>query len=125
MDEILHGAIIEDFLHENFKIEEEFKLIGFKEENNLKIKIVRFSQNEMKTKIKKLQKFMIVPEAYMYIYDNNDRLIFVFKEKVFYILKSKETWTSMIEYAKSLNIPEETFENLEINFKEDKKHLIE
>ena len=119
MNDILHGVILQKSLEENFEIEKLFKIIG----DNNGIKVVKVIANDLKGKINKLQSVMLEGNWYIHFYDNNDKLIVVFKEKIFYILKSKDTWNSMLEYAESLNIPKEQLEISPLYFKEEESYL--
>lgn len=116
MRDILHGVILVKSLKSDFELEKNFKMVGHIGDS---IKIVRVNTNDLKNKINLLKEAMVDNHYYIHFYDNNDKLIVVFKEKTFYLIKSKETWKNMLEYAKSLGISEEQMNIETLYFKDE------
>lgn len=116
MRDILHGVILLKSLKSDFELEKKFKMVGSIGEN---IKVVRVNTIDLKNKINLLREALIDINWYAHFYDNNDKLIVVFKEKTFYILKAKDTWRNMLEYAKSIGIPEEQMDIYPLYFKDE------
>jgi len=56
--------------------------------------------------LKKLQENMVKGKFYFHFY-RDDELIVAFKERIFKVPTDKNTWKEMIEFGKSIGIPEE------------------
>ena len=62
---------------------------------------------ELADAINNIQKMMKTDKPYYSHFYNDEKVLVVFKDKVFEATSHKSTWKSIIEYGKHLGIPEE------------------
>ena len=98
-----HGIIV-NVSQKDKSIFDRLKIIGEKKSLGWILYKVEVKPGEIKKKIKEFQENM-VEGFYFHFYINNE-LIVVFNKKVFYAKTDKSTWDGIIEYGKSLKIPE-------------------
>ena len=120
---IFHGVVVEKSLKEGIVCEDLFKVISMHKSSSWGIKIVELNEDEFDEKISKLQECMDEGTWYEHFYNNSDNLVVVFKEKVFKISKSKDTWQEMLEYGKALEIAEEQLNIFPLDFEDEEGYL--
>lgn len=59
---------------------------------------------------------------YSHLY-NNEKLIVIFKKKIFYMTFNVSTWSEFINYGKSLGIPEEQLKVSPIRFEDEASYF--
>ena len=100
-----HGIIVDKSQYDE-SIFTELKILGSKTSSQGWILYkIEVSPEEIDKTIRKLQQNMVLGSFYCHFYRNAE-LIVVFKEKIFRITPDKLTWKEVIEYGKSLRIPE-------------------
>jgi hypothetical protein len=68
---------------------------------------VEIGDASLEKTISNIQQQMKEDEPYYAHFYNDQKLIVIFKNKVFYVTPQKDSWKEIIEYGKSLNIPKE------------------
>lgn len=101
-----HGILIaQEFNDINFP--EKFKSFAVRQGSEWKIYGVEIEDSELEKTIKEMQLNMLTDKPwYAHLYNDNE-LIVVFKNKVFHVKPHKSTWTEVLDYGKTLGIPEE------------------
>ncbi|MFA5602605.1 MAG: hypothetical protein WDA21_02585 [Bacilli bacterium] len=79
---MFHGVIL-DISLKGIKTENLFKILNTNKNSSWGINIVEVKENELENKIKLLQQYMNVGTWYEHFYDNDNKLIVVFKKRYF------------------------------------------
>ena len=98
-----HGIIV-NVSQKDKSIFDRLKILGEKKLWSWILYKVEIKPKELKKRIKELQENMT--EGFYFHFYRNNELIVVFNKKVFYAKTDKSTWNEIIEYGKSLKIPE-------------------
>jgi hypothetical protein len=112
-----YHAILVDVSQKDKSIFNHLKILGKKEDGGWILYKIGITTNKLKDTIKELQDNLISP-FYFHIY-NEKELIVVFKEKTFRASPDKKSWTKIIAYGSSLNIPKEQLDFYPCKFKEE------
>lgn len=101
-----HGIIIDkQFISPT--IVEDFKTFAKKIDGSWAIYGIEVEDKEIESTMKKIQKETRPNEPWYAHFYNDENLYVVFKEKIFKVKPHKSSWNEIIEYGKTLNIPEE------------------
>ena len=101
-----HGILV-DVSQKDKSIFNNLKILGQKktEDGEWILYKVGVKPEKIDETIKQLQENMV--EGFYFHFYKDEELIVVFKERIFKVKIDKSTWKEMIEYGKSLKIPEE------------------
>ncbi len=99
-----HGILV-DVSQKDKTIFRKLNILSQKKDGSWVLYKVGISPKQINKQIKQLQNNM-VDGFYFHFYREN-KLIVVFKKRIFKVKTDKSTWKDLIEYGKSLNIPEE------------------
>ena len=100
-----HGILIDQEFTDP-KFPEKFKVFSVKQDGSWRIYGVEINESAFRNAIKEIQENMKGDLPwYAHLYNDED-LIVIFKTKIFNVKPHKSTWEQIIEYGKSLNIPE-------------------
>jgi len=101
-----HGIIV-DVSQKDESIFHNLKILGQKktEDGEWTLYKIGVETDKIDEILKKLQENMV--EGFYFHFYKNKELIVVFKKRIFKVKIDKSTWNKIIEYGKSLNIPEE------------------
>jgi len=105
---VYHGILL-DVEFENANFINNFTIFAKRKSTQSEWMIygVIVDENKIDETIKAVQKNLRSNKPYYAHFYRNEKLIVVFKEKVFLISIDKTTWTEVIEYGLSLGIPKE------------------
>lgn len=100
-----HGIIIDqEFKDKGFS--ESFNRFAKKIDGSWVIYGISIENDDLEKEINRIQNNLKDDEPwYSHIY-NDERLIVIFKNKIFYVLPNKSSWRPIIKYGKKLKIPE-------------------
>mgnify|MGYP001567775500 CR=1 FL=1 len=98
-----HGILV-NVSQEDKSIFDELKILGQKKAWGWILYRIEVPSNKINQIIKRLQLNM-VNGLYFHFYKDDD-LIVIFNKKIFKAKTDKSTWKKIIDYGKSLNIPE-------------------
>lgn len=101
-----HGIVIDqEFTNKSFP--ESFKVFARKQDGSWGIYGIEVDDSQLQEAINRIQENMKSDEAwYAHLY-NDERLIVIFKNKVFDVKPHAESWKPIVDYGKKLNILEE------------------
>ena len=122
---IYHAIVIEQSLEDN-KILDNFKILNTKHSDDWNLHILEI--NDIEDAISKIQPAIINNEPYYWhIYDDNNILIIVYKNKIFNLdPKERKTWIDAQNYgAKLLNIPANELDFFPTQFSDESEWLSE
>lgn len=100
-----YRGILVDVSQKNKAIFKELDILSQKEDGDWILYKVSVSEENMEEALKSLQDNLM--EGFYFHFYRNKELIAVFKKKIFRVSTDESTWKEIIEYGKSLNIPEE------------------
>lgn len=98
-----HGILV-DVSQKDKSIFNKIKILGQKKSWGWILYRVGISPNKINQMIKRLQDNMV--KGFYFHFYKDDELIVVFNNKIFKAKTDKSTWKKIINYGKSLNIPE-------------------
>ncbi len=116
-----HGILI-DQSFEDLNFPNKFKVFAKKQDGSWGIYGVEVEDVNLDKVISEIQKQMKSGTWYVHFY-NKEGLIVVFKEKIFRVNKDISIRQEMIEYGKSLGIPEEQLKVSPTNFENEKDYF--
>lgn len=100
-----HGIIV-DASQKNKSVFKNLEIIGEKQAGSWILYKINVEPKKLDEIIKTLQQNMAQGNFYFHFYKNN-KLIVVFKNRIFKTETNKSTWNEIIQYGKNLGIPEE------------------
>ena len=117
-----HGIIIDqEFNDPSFY--SSFKIFGDKKSGSWTLYGIEIEDSQLENTILGIQQNMKTNEPwYAHLY-NDDKLIVIFKNKVFNIKSHASTWQPIIEYGRKLNIPEEQLDFWPNRFQDEKHYF--
>ena len=117
-----HGILIDqEFKDDSFP--QKFKQFDKKQDGSWGIYGIEIGDDQLENTIKEIQEDMKDGENwYVHLY-NKEKLIVIFKNKVFKINKDKESLKQIIDYGKQLNIPEEQLDFQPLQFQDEKDYF--
>lgn len=117
-----HGLIIDkEFIDENFP--NNFKIFNKKRDGSWGIYGIEIEDSELMETINNIQMNMKSDENWYTHFYNNEKLIVVFRNKIFEITPDKGSWQPVIDYGKELNIPEEQLDFWPNKFEDEVKYF--
>lgn len=111
-----HGILV-NVSQKDKSVFNKLKILGQKKDNGWILYRIGVAPNKIEQKIKQLQKNML-GRFYFHFY-KDEELIVVFKKRIFRVKTDKATWKEVIEYGKSLNIPEEQLDFYPCKFEDE------
>lgn len=111
-----HGIIV-DASQRDKSIFDKLKILGKQKDEDWILYRIEVKHEDIEEIIKELQENMI--NGFYFHFYKGDKLIVVFKEKIFKIKTDKSTWNKVIEYGKSLGIPKEQLDFYPCKLKEE------
>ena len=101
-----HGIIIDqEFKDPSFP--KKFKVFAKKQDGSWGIYGVEIEDFKFEEMVKKVQENIKDDQLWYCHFYNDEKLIVVFKDRVFEVKPSSSSWNPIIEYGRKLNIPEE------------------
>lgn len=117
-----HGIIIDQEFNDP-SLCNSFKGFAKKQSGSWGIYGIEIEDSQLENTIYKIQQNMKTREPwYSHLY-NDDKLIVIFKDKVFNVKPHASTWQPIIEYGKKLNIPEEQLDFWPNRFQDEKHYF--
>jgi hypothetical protein len=115
-----YHAILLDVEFKDPKFIEKWKLLGKKRSSQnrwwqLKVEVPESRLEEM---INDGQSLLLDDKYYFHIYREGE-LIIVWSKRIFYIKPDKSTWREMLEYGRSIGIPEDQLDMKPTKFKDE------
>lgn len=119
-----HGIIIDqEFTDKAFP--ESFKIFAIKQDGTWEIYGIEVEDSQLEESIKRIQENMREDEPwYAHLY-NNEKLIVIFKNKVFEVKPHAESWKLIVDYGRELNIPEEQLDFWPNRFQDERHYFSE
>ena len=99
-----HGVIV-DVSQKDKRIFETLNILGNKKDGSWILYKIGVSERDIDRTIKCLQENMV--DGFYFHFYKDDKLIVIFKKKIFKIIVDKSSWKKAINYGKSIGIPEE------------------
>lgn len=117
-----HGIIIDqEFNDPSFY--NSFKIFNKKQSGAWGIYGIEIENPQLDNSILQIQQNMKTDEPwYAHLY-NDDKLIVIFKNKVFKVKPHASTWQPIIEYGKKLNIPKEQLDFWPNRFQDERHYF--
>ena len=117
-----HGILIDqEFKNNSFP--QKFKQFAKKQDGSWEIYGVEIEDDQLENTIREIQENMKDEENwYAHLY-NEEKLIVIFKNRVFKTNKDKDSLKKIIDYGKQLNIPEEQLDFYPDNFQKEKDYF--
>lgn len=109
MKNFYHGILLDfQFSEENF-VENQFKIFAKRKSssNPWTLYGIEIDNEDLEDGITKIQTAMKSDAPYYAHLYNDDKVIVIFKNKVFHVKPHISTWSEIIKYGESLNIPVE------------------
>jgi hypothetical protein len=117
-----HGIII-DKEFDNPSFCESFKIFNKRKSGSWLLYGIEIEDAQLENTILEIQKNMKTNGLwYAHLY-NDDKLVVIFKDKVFNVKPHTSTWQTIIEYGKKLNIPEEQLDFWPNRFQDEKHYF--
>jgi hypothetical protein len=117
-----HGIIVDqEFSDSSFC--ESFKVFDKKKSGSWTLYGIEIENPQLENTILEIQKNMKTNEPwYAHLYNDN-KLIVIFKDKIFDVKPHASTWQLIIEYGKKLNIPVEQLDFWPNRFQDEKHYF--
>jgi hypothetical protein len=101
-----HGILV-DFSFEDTIYPEKFKLFAKRKSDDWTLYGIIVEDSKIDAVIKDIQNNMKSKEPYYQHFYNDEQMIVVFKDRIFTVTPQISTWKEIIEYGKTLNIPQD------------------
>lgn len=119
---VYHGILIKDSFKDPDFISS-FHLFNQKTSDNWTIVGVEVLSQTITKRIKEIQDNFRIDEHFYGHFYNEEELIVIFKDAVFFVNPHKSSWYEVIEYGKSLGIPEEQLDFRPNRFQDEKDYF--
>ena len=115
-----HGIVIDQSLKDK-SVVDGLKILGTKEEGEWKVYKVEVEDDKLQDTIQLIQPILNSGGWYVHFYnDSGEKLTVVFRNRVFELVNNPSFWNQVIEYGKSVGVPESEMDFKPNNFdKED------
>jgi len=114
-----HGIIVDKSL-KNRKLIKKLKVIGSrKTSNNWLLLKISFPKEKLEKMIKLIQESLVTRKGYYAHFYASNKVIVIFKDKIFYVTPNKRSWKPIIDYGVSLKIPKYQLNMKPVRFKDE------
>lgn len=83
---------------------------------------VEIPEDEVEKRILEIQERMVIGKFFNHVY-NADKLIVIFKDKIFRLAKDTSTWNDAVNYGRSIGIPEDQLNFKPFNFEDEREYF--
>lgn len=117
-----HGIIIDqEFTGKSFL--NKFRIFAKKKDGNWGIYGIEVEDSKLVEVISYIQQNMNNDQPwYAHLY-NEDKLIVIFKDRIFYITSDISSWAEVLEYGRELNIPEDQLDFQPNKFEDESSYF--
>lgn len=122
---VYHGIILDaEFIDSSYP--EKFKIFAKRKSSDEDWTLygIEVEEKDLKKTIVAIQKCMKLDQPYYAHFYNDNKLIVIFKDKIFHVSPHISTWNKIIEYGKKLKIPTEQLDFWPNRF-QDEAHYFE
>jgi len=117
-----HGIII-DQEFKDLSISKTFKVFAKKQSGSWGIYGIEVEDSQLEESIKRIQESMKEDESwYAHLY-NDEKLVVIFKNKVFEAKPHANSWKPIVDYGRELNIPEEQLDFWPNRFQDERHYF--
>jgi len=117
-----HGIII-DQEFKDLSISKTFKVFAKKQSGSWGIYGIEVEDSQLEESIKRIQESMKEDESwYAHLY-NDEKLVVIFKNKVFEAKPHANSWKPIVDYGRELNIPEEQLDFWPNRFQDERNYF--